>query len=109
MAGENTLTFTDANFSTDVMASDIPVLVDFWAVWCGPCRAVGPAVDQIATEFVGRAKVGKVNVDENPSIASQLGITSIPALFVVKGGEVVDMAIGAKPKSELVNMLEKHL
>ncbi len=109
MAGENTLTFTDANFPTDVMASDVPVLVDFWAVWCGPCRAIGPAIDQIATEFTGRAKVGKVNVDENPGVASQLGITSIPAIFVVKGGEVVDMAVGAKPKRELVDMLEKHL
>ncbi len=87
--------FTDANFQTEVVESDVPVLVDFWAPWCGPCRMLAPTVDTIAEEYAGRVKVGKVNTDENPQVATQHGIQSIPTLMVFKGGQVVDRLVGA--------------
>lgn len=105
----DTLAVTDASFKEEVLESDVPVLVDFWAPWCGPCRMVGPIVDEIAQQYAGQVKVVKVNTDENPSVATQYGIRSIPTLMIFKGGERVDMVVGAVPKTTLSNTLEKHL
>ena len=100
---------TDASFKDDVLESDVPVLVDFWAPWCGPCRMVAPVVDEIAEQYDGKVKVVKLNTDENPNIASQYGIRSIPTLMIFKGGQRVDMVVGAVPKTTLANTLEKYL
>ena len=103
------LQVTDSSFETEVINSDVPVLVDFWAPWCGPCRMVAPVVDEIATQFEGQVKVVKVNTDENPNTASKYGIRSIPTLMIFKGGERVDMVVGAVPKTTLANTLEKYI
>jgi thioredoxin 1 len=103
------LSVTDASFDSDVIKSEIPVLVDFWAPWCGPCRMVAPVVDEIAQQYDGKVKVVKVNTDENPNVASQYGIRSIPTLMIFKGGQRVDMVVGAVPKTTLANTLEKYL
>lgn len=103
------LTFTDDSFENDVLNSDKPVLVDFWAEWCGPCRMVGPVVDELAGEFEGQAKIGKVDVDNNPEISSKYGIRSIPSLLIFKNGEVVDQIIGAVPKAQLKKQLEAQV
>ncbi|MBX2846242.1 MAG: thioredoxin [Saprospiraceae bacterium] len=103
------LTFTDANFQTEVLDQDQVTLVDFWAEWCGPCRMIGPVVEELATEFEGRAKIGKVNVDDNPGVASQYGIRSIPTLLFIKNGEIVDKQVGVAPKSVLQQKLEAHI
>jgi thioredoxin 1 len=95
MAGASTLTITDANFDEEVAKSDVPVLLDFWAPWCGPCRLIGPVVDEIANERAGRAKVGKVNIDENQELALRFRVSSIPMLLFLKGGEVHDQVVGA--------------
>lgn len=100
---------TDSSFEQDVLKSDIPVLVDFWAPWCGPCRMVAPVVDEIAQQYDGKLKVVKVNTDENPAVASQYGIRSIPTLMIFKGGQRVDMVVGAVPKTTLSTTLEKYL
>jgi thioredoxin 1 len=100
---------TDSTFKAEVLDSDVPVLVDFWAPWCGPCRMVGPVVDEIADQYGEKLKVVKVNTDENPQIASQYGIRSIPTLMIFKGGEKVDMVVGAVPKTTLSTTVEKHL
>ena len=100
---------TDSTFKDEVLESDVPVLVDFWAPWCGPCRMVAPVVDEIADQFEGKVKVLKLNTDENPQIASQYGIRSIPTLMIFKGGQRVDMVVGAVPKTTLANTLEKYL
>ncbi|NJR69292.1 MAG: thioredoxin [Synechococcales cyanobacterium CRU_2_2] len=100
---------TDTNFKSEVLESELPVLVDFWAPWCGPCRMVAPVVDEIAQQYEGQVKVVKVNTDESPSVASQYGIRSIPTLMVFKGGQRVDMVVGAVPKATLANTLEKYL
>jgi thioredoxin 1 len=100
---------TDANFPQEVEKSDVPVLVDFWAVWCGPCKMIAPVVEEIANEYSGKLKVGKVDVDNNPEISMKFGIRSIPTLMVFKGGKVVDQIIGAVPKKNLVEKLLPHM
>jgi thioredoxin 1 len=100
---------TDASFEQEVIKSDVPVLIDFWAPWCGPCRMVAPIVDEIAKEFEGKLKVLKLNTDENPNVASQYGIRSIPTLMIFKGGEKVDTVVGAVPKTTLSGTINKHL
>ena len=100
---------TDSSFKQDVLESEVPVLVDFWAPWCGPCRMVAPVVDEIAEQYDGKVKVVKVNTDENPSVASQYGIRSIPTLMIFKDSQRVDMVVGAVPKTTLANTLEKYL
>ncbi|MBE9190877.1 thioredoxin [Gloeocapsopsis crepidinum LEGE 06123] len=100
---------TDSTFKEEVLESEVPVLVDFWAPWCGPCRMVAPVVDEIAQQYDGQVKVVKLNTDENPNVASQYGIRSIPTLMIFKGGQRVDMVVGAVPKSTLSNTLEKYL
>ncbi|MBZ4642704.1 MAG: thioredoxin [Deferribacteraceae bacterium] len=101
--------FTSENFKSEVLDSDVPVLVDFWAVWCGPCKMLAPTIDQLATEFEGKAKVGKVNVDDNQQLAAQFGIMSIPTVIIFKGGKVVEQFIGVQPKGVYVDALNKHL
>ncbi|MBW4671624.1 MAG: thioredoxin [Cyanomargarita calcarea GSE-NOS-MK-12-04C] len=100
---------TDSTFKSEVLDSEVPVLVDFWAPWCGPCRMVAPVVDEISAQYEGQLKVVKVNTDENPNVASQYGIRSIPTLMIFKGGQKVDMVVGAVPKTTLANTLEKYL
>lgn len=101
--------FTDANFQQEVLQSKEPVLVDFWAVWCMPCRAIAPAVEALATEYKGRAKVGKLNVDENMQTAARYGIRSIPTLLVFKDGKPVDQIVGVQPKDKLAAALDRVL
>jgi thioredoxin 1 len=109
MSGDNTLTFTDGGFDSEVLASDKPVLVDFWAEWCGPCRMMTPTIDAIATDYQGKAKVGKLNVDDNGQTAMRYQIRSIPALLLFKDGKVVDQRVGAMGKSDLQKMLDAHV
>jgi thioredoxin 1 len=109
MAGNNTLTFTDAAFEADVLKSDKPVLVDFWAEWCGPCRMMTPTIDAIATDYEGKAKIGKLNVDENGQTAMRFQIRGIPALLLFKDGKIVDQRVGAVGKSDLQKMLDAHV
>lgn len=99
----------DDSFETEVIGSDLPVLVDFWAPWCGPCRMVAPVVQEIAEQYDGKVKVVKMNTDENPKVASEYGIRSIPTLMVFKGGQKVDVVVGAVPKATLASTLEKHI
>src|SRR3989339_1343844 len=101
--------FTDADFQAEVLQSDKPVLVDFWATWCGPCRMIAPIVEELATEYDGKFKIGKMDVDNNPPTATQFGIRSIPTLLIFKGGKVVDTIIGAVPKGQFVQKLNANL
>lgn len=103
------LEFTEANFEELAVKSDKPVLVDFWAEWCGPCRMVGPIVEEISKEYDGKAIVGKVNVDENPNISMKYGIRNIPTILFLKNGEVVDKSVGAVPKNILTEKLDSHI
>lgn len=102
------LEITDANFE-EVMKSEQPILVDFWAEWCGPCKMIGPVVEELAGDYEGKAIVGKVNVDENPGVAAKFGIRSIPTLLIFNGGEIVDKQVGAVPKGVLAGKLDAQL
>lgn len=103
------LNVTDATFDQEVLKSDIPVLVDFWAPWCGPCKAVAPVVDDLSKEYQGRLKVVKLNTDENPKTAQAYTIRGIPSLYIFKKGQVVEQVVGAVPKSTLASAINKHL
>lgn len=106
---DNVLEFTDTNFESEVLNSELPVLVDFWATWCGPCKAIGPIVEELAKEYTTKIKVGKVNVDDNNQVAMQFGVRSIPTLIIVKEGKVIDQIIGAVPKESIVDLISKVL
>jgi thioredoxin 1 len=100
--------FTDANFDQEVLKSDLPVLVDFWAVWCGPCKMIAPIVEELATEYEGKAKIGKLDVDNNQEVAVKYGIRSIPTLLIFKSGQLVDQIVGAVPKAHITEKLKSH-
>ena len=109
MANANTVTFTDSSFDTDVLNAEVPVLVDFWAKWCGPCRMMTPTVESIADDYAGRIKVGKLDVDENNGTAMRYNIRGIPTLLLFKGGRIVDQRVGAVGKTDVQKMIEAHL
>jgi thioredoxin 1 len=109
MAGSHTLEFSDQSFEQEVLGATQPVLVDFWATWCGPCRMIAPTVDALAEEYAGRAKVGKLNVDENQNVLARYGIRSIPTLLLFKAGQVQEQVVGAVAKEALSRILDKYL
>jgi thioredoxin 1 len=101
------ITFTDDNFSTEVLKSDLPVVVDFWATWCGPCRMIAPIMEELAEKYEGKVKIGKLDVDENQQTAIKYGVRSIPTVLILKGGEVIDTVIGAVPKTMFIEKIQK--
>ena len=101
--------FNDANFQTEVLDSDKLTIIDSWAEWCGPCRAIGPVIEELSAEWAGKVNIGKVNVDHNPQLSMNYGITSIPAILFIKGGVVVDKLVGAQPKMNFVKKIESHI
>lgn len=101
--------YTDANFEAEVLNSDRLTVVDFWAPWCGPCLALGPTIEALSTEYDGKVNVGKVNVDENPNLSIEYGVTNIPCVLFIKGGQVVDKQVGAAPKSAYTKKIEAHI
>jgi thioredoxin 1 len=109
MATENVQTFTDGNFDDTVLKSGTTVLVDFWAEWCGPCKRLGPTVDALATEYAGKVTVGKLNVDENPSVSEKFQIRGIPTILIFKGGQVVESLVGLAQKEDLKKVIDKHI
>ena len=109
MASENVQTFTDGNFEESVIKAGGPVLVDFWAEWCGPCKRLAPTVDALASDYAGKITVGKLNVDDNPNTAFKFQIRGIPALLLFKGGQVVESVVGLAPKEDLKAKIDKHL
>jgi thioredoxin 1 len=109
MASNDVVTLEDGTFDAEVLKSDVPVLVDFWAVWCGPCKAIAPAVDELAKEYKGKLKVAKLDIDSHQAVPQRFGIRSIPTLLLFKGGRVVDTIVGAVPKSKLVDSVKKAL
>jgi thioredoxin 1 len=106
---ESLVQFTDANFEQEVLKSEKPVLVDFWAPWCGPCRAVGPVVEDLAEAYKGRVKVGKINIDDNPKTATTYGVMSIPTLILFNKGDIMDKLVGLSPKERLEGLIKKAL
>jgi thioredoxin 1 len=109
MASNDVVTLEDGTFDAEVLKSDVPVLVDFWAVWCGPCKAIAPAVDELAREYKGKLKVAKLDIDTHQAVPQRCGIRAIPTLLIFKGGRVVDTIIGAVPKSKLVDSVKKAI
>lgn len=109
MSGNNTLEFTDQNFEQEVLKSDQPVVVDFWAAWCAPCRMMAPAVEAIAEQYANRVKVGKLNVDENMSVAGRYNIRGIPTILLFKNGQIQEQVVGATSKDALTKIIDKHL
>ena len=106
---ENTFAATDSNFEQEVLKSSVPVLVDFWAAWCVPCKMIAPTLEELGAEFAGRARIAKVNVDENKSTAGRYGIRGIPTLLLFKGGEVKEQLVGVHPRQEIAQLITKHL
>ena len=109
MAADNVQTFTDVNFEASVLKAGGPVLVDFWAEWCGPCKRLAPTIDALATDYAGKVTIGKLNVDENPGTASKFQIRGIPAVLLFKDGAVVESVVGLAPKEEFTKAIDKHL
>jgi thioredoxin 1 len=109
MAGKNVLEFNSQNWQTEVLSSPVPVVVDFWAVWCGPCRMIAPTIDQLADEYAGKVKVGKVNVDDNQDLAAQYGITTIPQVYLFKGGQLKEKVPGAQGKNVFKAAIDRVL
>jgi len=109
MASDKILEISDAQFEADVLKSDKPILVDFWATWCAPCKAIAPVLDQLAEEYDGKIQIGKVNVDENPGTPGQYGVRGIPTMILFKDGEIVDQLVGAVPKNQIESLLQKAL
>ena len=109
MANPDVVELTDGNFESEVLQSDVPALVDFWAVWCGPCKQIAPTVDALASEFKGKLKVGKLNIDDHMQVPQKYGIRSIPTLLIFKGGQVVGQVVGAVPRSKLEDEVKKHM
>ena len=109
MAAENVQTFTDGNFDDSVLKSGAPVMVDFWAEWCGPCKRLGPTVDALASEYMGKVTVGKMNIDENPKVPETYQIRGIPTILIFKGGQVVESVVGLAQKEDLKKVIDKHI